>query len=524
KYNLKLEVSELGQVTKTSCKKPGFFSRMWSAVKKVAPIALTALSFVPVTAPFARIAQGVISAVKAIQAKSLLGVATAAAGVVAGGAAAFASKTVKIAGTLANRVANVANAAARGLQGISSIKQGNVLGGLANIGGAVASGIGSLAATAGDRLDRLSKGLADTSDKLLKAATGVSAARDYQRASRDLVAARQALFAARASGNPQAIAEATKRLEAAERAKQAALFSGVGSAAMVAADLAGERRTPGTGQPQDRPAAASGLEAGLRAASRGLSAAGNVARRDWEGVGVDALGAAAALQSAQRPKEEGWRSPVEQEAAAELQRLLGPRAQTSTLNDLSNLADAGLAHRQSDQAEEAANQAVADAERVLQAARRTGNPAAIREAEAQLHTARRGAEGALMGGIGAADSLLGTASHISDQHRLARAERTAVERLASAISLKGLLEGAEGETRLSPRDQNKASGLRVALEVLDRNYKDAVAAAAGDPRRLAELNDQYADFLTKITGEIPAVRVASVGVRDSAAPAPAPAA
>jgi hypothetical protein len=250
-----------------------------------------------------------------------------------------------------------------------------------------------------------------------------------------------------------------------------------------------------------------------------------VARRDWEGVGVDALGAAAALHSAQRPKEDARRSPEEQEAAAELQRLLGPRAQTSTLNDLSNLADAGLAYRQSDQAEQAANQAVADAERVLQAARRSGNPAAIREAEAQLQTARRGAEGALMGGIGAADSLLGTASHISDQHRLARAERTAVERLASAISLKGLLEEAEGETRLSPRDQNKASGLRVALEVLDRNYKDAVAAAAGDPRRLAELNDQYADFLTKITGEIPAVRVASLGVHDTGgSPAPAPAA
>ena len=61
----------------------------------------------------------------------------------------------------------------------------------------------------------------------------------------------------------------------------------------------------------------------------------------------------------------------------------------------------------------------------------------------------------------------------------------------------------------------------MALDVLDRNYKNAVAAAAGDPRRLAELNAQYADFLTRIGQEIPAVRVASLGVRDSEAPAPA---
>src|SRR5262249_31053699 len=66
KHTLKLTVGEGGTVTQSSCKKPGFLSKVWSGIKKIAPIALTALSFIPVTAPFAWAAQGAISLAQAI--------------------------------------------------------------------------------------------------------------------------------------------------------------------------------------------------------------------------------------------------------------------------------------------------------------------------------------------------------------------------------------------------------------------------------------------------------------------------
>ena len=142
-YTLKLAVGSGGTLRSSSCKKPGFFSKLGSVLKKAVPVALTVLSFVPATAVFARLAQGAISLVKAIRAKSVLGAVTSAASIVAGGAAAVASKAAGAAAAAANKVAAVAGGVARSLQGVSSLRQGSVLGGLAAIGSGVAGGMGA---------------------------------------------------------------------------------------------------------------------------------------------------------------------------------------------------------------------------------------------------------------------------------------------------------------------------------------------------------------------------------------------
>ncbi len=158
-YTLKLAVGSGGTLRSTSCKKPGFFSKLGSVLKKAVPVALTVLSFVPATAVFARLAQGAISLVKAIRAKSVLGAVTSAASIVAGGAAAVASKAAGAAAAAANKVAAVAGGVARSLQGVSSLRQGSVLGGLAAIGSGVAGGLGAVAKGMGDGLSRVSNGL-----------------------------------------------------------------------------------------------------------------------------------------------------------------------------------------------------------------------------------------------------------------------------------------------------------------------------------------------------------------------------
>src|SRR5574341_724271 len=105
KHNLELTVSQDGQVLKTKCKKPGFWSKVGGFLKKAVPVVLTVASFIPVTAPFARVASAVMSAVQAVRAKSVLGVASAAAGMVGAGVAAFAGKAASLAGTVSNRIA-----------------------------------------------------------------------------------------------------------------------------------------------------------------------------------------------------------------------------------------------------------------------------------------------------------------------------------------------------------------------------------------------------------------------------------
>jgi hypothetical protein len=248
-----------------------------------------------VTAPFARAAQGVISLVKAVQAKSLIGLATAGAAVVGAGAA-----IARGASTVVGTVERVANSVARGLQGVSSIRQGNVLGGLASLGSAVASGIGQAAGGAASGLQRFGNRLGEVSGRLQSVAQGVSAVQGYQAADRAVKAARQALAQAQASGDPQAIAVAQLQLAEAERGKKAALLGGLGTAAMVGADTVGGWGAPGPGQPIERGPAASTFEASLRAAGR--APAPGTPSRGLGGAGRECIGFAAAAKSAVGPR------------------------------------------------------------------------------------------------------------------------------------------------------------------------------------------------------------------------------
>ncbi|MCI0372276.1 MAG: hypothetical protein L0214_13115, partial [candidate division NC10 bacterium] len=221
KHNLKLEVGQNGAVAKSSCKKPGFFSKVWSAVKVVTPIALTVLSFIPVTAPFARAAQGVISLVQAIKAKSVLGIAAA-------GAALFGG---------ASKLARWAQTASRALQGVSQIKSGNWMGGLASLGSVVGSTLKGVSGTLGKIADKLDQ----VSSKASAVGAGVASFEAYKRASQAVSEAKEALQAAQASGDTRAIAAAQKALSQAETQKRAALTGGAAGAATAASALAGSR-------------------------------------------------------------------------------------------------------------------------------------------------------------------------------------------------------------------------------------------------------------------------------------------
>src|SRR3990172_11878227 len=92
KHKLKLTVGANGEVTGSECKKQNLLSKIGGVIKKAVPIALTALSFIPATAPLARIAQGAISLARPAPSTSLLGGALAVAGMVAGGATALARR------------------------------------------------------------------------------------------------------------------------------------------------------------------------------------------------------------------------------------------------------------------------------------------------------------------------------------------------------------------------------------------------------------------------------------------------
>ena len=103
-------------------------------------------------------------------------------------------------------------------------------------------------------------------------------------------------------------------------------------------------------------------------------------------------------------------------AAVGLQAAGKEPADKLGLADAANLADAALGAHQASRRESSANAAVEDAERALRVARYTGDPAAIRQAEATLAQARKAREGALMGGIAASESLLETAAAIGEKH------------------------------------------------------------------------------------------------------------
>jgi tetratricopeptide (TPR) repeat protein len=380
-------------------------------------------------------------------------------------------------------VERVANAVASGLQGVSSLRQGNVLSGLASIGAAVAGGIGRGAGNAASGLQRFADRLGQVSGHLQSVAQGVGAVQSYRAADRAVRAAREALARAEASGDVRAITAARQQLEQAERSKRAALLQGVGTAAMIGADTVGQYRRPAPGQPIDRPTAGTRLESALRIVSRGSSTAGSVVLRDWEAAGVGALGVAAGISDLR-----GSGSPENQSAAERrADTILGSGPRVSTLNDAANMADAALGYRQAERVQEAAEAAVKDAERALDIARRSGDAQAIREAEESLRQARRAAEGALMGEIGAADAMVQTPQAILAQRRAAREFETARDGAVRAFeSAEKTAEQVEAVGRDLPADlRGDAREVGGRLADAHARYEEMLRAAGGDPAKIA---------------------------------------
>jgi LysM repeat protein len=477
-YNLKFTVGASGELASSSCQKPGFFSKLGSALKKVAPIALTVASFIPATAAFARIAQGAISLAKSIRSKSLLGGLTSAASIVGGGVAAFAGKAVGVAGTAANKVAAIANGASKALQGVSSLKQGSVLGGLAATFSGMASGIASFAKAAGDGLNGVAAKLRDVSTGLAQAGQAVSAVESYRSAGRAVSEAQAALRQAEATGDKAAIAAAREQLARAESAKTSAVLGSVAQAASLAADVrAGYARQPG--EAVSTPGAKVTLDVALRTAWRGLNVARAVHDRDYAAAGVSALGLAAVGRQA---------------TGAEPSAALG-------LTDAANMADAALGYHEASRGEDAANAAVADAERALRAARLGGDAGAIRQAEANLQQARKAREGALMGAVAAGETLLATAEAIGQKLRASRTaasasatpelEEQARKEIDRAVATWQEADEVQQRWAAQAADETASPEVRAAaaagIEALQRAkaaYDRALEEARGDPARL----------------------------------------
>ena len=330
-HNLKLEVGEAGQVLSTSCKKPSFFSQAWGVIKKVAPIALTAASFVftgGTATALIRLGQGLLSAVDAIKSGSLLAIATAGASIMGAGSSLF-----KGGAGIAGRVANVANNTARALQGVSRMRQGDFLGGLASIGQGIAGGIGSFAGEAQAGLLGVADRLAYYSTKLSAVGSGVSAFRGFTSANRAVDEARRMLAAARASGDPRQVAAAEQQLKEAESQKRTSIF-GAASGAFDAASLWVGDRARWAGAPALE-FGGSGLASRLQLAGQGLGVARDVSARDYLGAAVGGLGMGANVDAARHG------------------------GASSALTDVARMAEAGLGYHRS-------QQAISDAEKAVE--------------------------------------------------------------------------------------------------------------------------------------------------------------
>jgi hypothetical protein len=222
KYEVKLKFSGEGRLLSSKCKKPSFWSKLGKVFKSVVlPVALTVMSFIPVTAPFAIAANAAMGLGSAIKNKNPLGIVAAAASFVGAGAAVVAAKAAGTAATVAGKVATLANAAARTLHGVEAARQGSGLGMLAGIAGAVAGGAGAVAGAASGGLQKAAAGLSTWAGRVsqgLHAADaakhgdvvgavgmGASLATAFTGAKADKVLEKVANGAARARGAEQAI-------------------------------------------------------------------------------------------------------------------------------------------------------------------------------------------------------------------------------------------------------------------------------------------------------------------------------
>ncbi len=355
KHDLKLQIGEHGEVLKSSCKKPSFWSKVGKVLNVVVPAALTVLSFIPATAVFARAASMVWSGVQAARAKSVMGLVSFATSYFGVGRAAL--------GKLGERLLD------GGIQAFSAakaIKQKNWGGALAGLAGAAAAGAGAAMTRAGEGVSRAAAQFGRIANHLSAAGAGVGALQSYRSASRAVSEAKKALERATAAGDSRAAALARRQLEETERAKRGALIGGASAAASVGAQYA-------------KPA----LGRHLARASQGLSVTRAVHDRDYASAGAGALALGASLHGNRR------------------------------LASAAEMAQAGASYHQADRAQARAREAVQQAKAQLEAAKRRGDPERIRLAEQAVRRAEGGLKAAAQGAGAAMQGLQSTAERIA---------------------------------------------------------------------------------------------------------------
>ncbi len=484
KHNLKLEIGEGGRVLKSSCKKPSFLSKVWKVVKTVAPYALMAASLVftgGTAALIIKAAQAAISAVQAIKSKSILGIAAAGAALFGAGAGFFSK-----AGNVASRMANVASSVSRGLQGVSAVRSGNLLGGLASIGSAVAGGISSGIGKVGAGLKSFGEKLGDYSTKLSAVATGTQALRSYRAAGRAVDEARKMLAQAQASGGPRAVAEARQRLEQAESQKRTGLF-GAASGAFQAASLFVRSEPSFPGLAKLAPAGGA-----LEMIGRGLGVARDVSGKDYLSAAVGGLSLSASLDSRRRPDG-------------------------STFGDAARLAEASIGHYQSQKGLSAAEKAVEEAEARLRIAQSSGNPEAIQRAQDDVNRTRRGRESAVMGALGAAESLVQTGQSVAEarqQRPIEVALRRSVPTLEKGLATGKDLQALAGDATV-PEPLRQAAGAESArLADASTSFQQAMIEAKGDPAREQAAKQRYEATLADIDASRQQIHLAVAAAKE----------
>jgi hypothetical protein len=181
KWRLYMTIGENGEIKSAKAKKKkGFFGSLLGGIgklfKSLVPIALTVMSFIPATAPFARIAQAAISLYGAIKQGSILGIATAGAALIGAGSA-LAGGLARGAQAVADKVASVASSVSRVLHGVEAVRRGDLVGGLAGVAAGLADGVEALAGGAADGLGRLADGIRNAAGRAVAGAEALQAAR-----------------------------------------------------------------------------------------------------------------------------------------------------------------------------------------------------------------------------------------------------------------------------------------------------------------------------------------------------------
>jgi LysM repeat protein len=417
-HKLKITVDANGEVTDSSCKKPGFVDKL----KTVGKIALTVASFIPGPVGIAaRITQGVIAAVSAAKNKNLMGFVGAAASAFGAGAAALGGSALSTAARVANGVASTA----RGIQSVQRGGIAGIIGGAAGIAGGIAQAIGDSAERAADQLQRVSNRLQP-----------VGSVEAIRNADRTLDRARDAVRQAEASGDPRAIQDARAQMQAAERAHRSSLFGGLSSVASLGADLTG-----GSGENGAR----TSNQVRFEAAARGFDVARGINERDLGSIAAAGLGLGATLNR-------GTSAPEYVDTPN------GQRERFNFVQSASDVADGVNGYRLSAGAARDAAQNVRAAETSLARAEASGDSRAIRQAREDVRRARLGASDAELARFYSLDVAAGTVHRAygsfqetrrSDEENARRAEAS---RRAFTIDEEPLVVKLEPDEELEVRD------------------------------------------------------------------------